>query len=242
MTTTAVLMRAPGPGGAGSLWRDRHASATNRATHEWISAVRSRVSRGAGRDPIHTRQRRSDPASRRGLRGRPLADVLDEPGEDSWIRLGQDSVAEVEDVPGPSRDCAQDPPRRRLDALPRPEKHRGVEIPLHAAVADRIAPPLDPNAPVELDDVRAGVHLRAEVGAERVGEPPGQLVPDVGRPVHQLLDPAKISARPALDEIPGDREDAAAEPDHRLVGVKLSAHGTDRLEERPHDLARLGGP
>ena len=50
------------------------------------------------------------------------------------VGLGQDAVAEVEDVPGAAAGCGEDPSRHaRLDRLARPEEQRGVEVALDAA-------------------------------------------------------------------------------------------------------------
>ena len=53
--------------------------------------------------------------------------------------------------------------RGRLDALPRAEEHRRVEVALHAAlVADRVPAAVERDAPVEADHVAAGLGHRRE--------------------------------------------------------------------------------
>ena len=52
----------------------------------------------------------------------------------------------------------------------------------------------------------------------------------------------KLAARPPLDEVAGDRERAAAEADHRPVGVELAANEPHRLEHRRERLVRVGHP
>ena len=61
-------------------------------------------------------------------------DEADEAAEVVGIRLGQDAVAEVEDVAGPAFGAAQDVLRAALDPLPWPEQDRPVEIPLDSPV------------------------------------------------------------------------------------------------------------
>ncbi len=53
--------------------------------------------------------------------------------------------------------------RRRLDAREGPEQQRGIEVPLHAAIAADPLPPLvEPDAPVEADHVAPGLGHRLE--------------------------------------------------------------------------------
>ena len=60
-------------------------------------------------------------------------------------------------------DGVQDPLRRGRDPLERAEQQRRIEIPLHAAVrADDLPPALDRDAPVEADDVAAGLRHRRQ--------------------------------------------------------------------------------
>ena len=92
----------------------------------------------------------------------------------------------------------------------------------------------------ELDHVGAGPHLAADVARERVGELLHQRVPQLRLGVHQPLHVQELAARLALDQVAGDRERAAAEADHRLVGAELAAHDRDRLEDERHRLLRLG--
>src|SRR6058998_2394782 len=79
--------------------------------------------------------------------------------------LGQDAVAEIEDVTRSPRGATQDV-ARTLDHEPgRSEKHGGVEIALRTALESKAAPTLvERNPPVEGDDVRAGVDDRLQQG------------------------------------------------------------------------------
>jgi len=66
------------------------------------------------------------------------------------VGTGQDSVAEVEDVPGPAAGACQHIERSLLDALPRPQQDGGIEIALDAAlVPDRLPAGVERDAPVE---------------------------------------------------------------------------------------------
>jgi hypothetical protein len=58
--------------------------------------------------------------------------------------------------------------------------------------------------------------------------------------VHHPLHVQEVPARPALDQVAGDREGAAAEADHRLVRTQLAADDRDGLEDEGHRLLRLG--
>ena len=87
----------------------------------------------------------------------------------------------------------------------------------------------------ELDDVRARAHLGRDVRREHVCQLRHQRVPRLRLGEHQRLRPRQLAARAALDEVAGDREGAAAEPDHRLLGRELRAdepHGLEHRRER----------
>src|SRR5581483_12383529 len=86
--------------------------------------------------------------------------LLHEPGEARdrvGIRARQHSVAEVEDVARPPGGSCEDVARLRLDAFPRPEQRRRVEVALYAApIADERPPVVERDAPIEADHVTAG--------------------------------------------------------------------------------------
>ena len=88
----------------------------------------------------------------------------------------------------------------------------------------------------ELHDVSAGHDLRRDVRGEDVREPLHQGVPGLRLREHQRLRAWQLAARPALDEIPGDGERAAAESDHGLLRGKLRPDEPDRLEHRREGL------
>ncbi len=56
------------------------------------------------------------------------------------------------------------------------------------------------------------------------------------------FDADEVAARPALDEVAGDRERRAAEADERPLGLELGPHEPHRLEDRRRPLLRLGDP
>ena len=98
---------------------------------------------------------------------RPLVDELDEALEIGRIRVRQDAVAEVEDVAGPSagapRGSSIDADSTRSNG---PSSERGIEVPLHAALAADPLPALvERDAPVEADHVASGRGHRARAGA-----------------------------------------------------------------------------
>ena len=99
------------------------------------------------------------------LRG-ALVNEPDQPAEIVGVGLREHAVAEVEDVPGPPAGAREHVERRRLDALPGPEQHRGIEVPLHRRSGARGEPALvERDAPVEADRVAAGGgHRREQVG------------------------------------------------------------------------------
>ena len=92
----------------------------------------------------------------------------------------------------------------------------------------------------ELDHVGAGAHLGGDVGRERLRQLREEGVPGLGVGEHQRLRPRQLAARPALDEVPGDRERPAAEADHRALRVELGAHEPHGLEDRAERLLRVG--
>src|SRR4029450_3859011 len=53
----------------------------------------------------------------------------------------------------------------------------------------------------ELNHIRTGLHLRADVAKERLTEPLHELMPDLGRPVHAALRLHELARRPALDQV-----------------------------------------
>ena len=102
-----------------------------------------------------------------------------EPREHVRIGLRQDAVTEVEDVARARPRAAQDVVRLPLRALPRPEQHRGLEVPLHRPLLPDGRPGVvEPDAPVDADRAPArGRHLgqqvrrhsRAEMDRRHVG-------------------------------------------------------------------------
>src|SRR5207247_9822021 len=72
--------------------------------------------------------------------------------------LGQDAMAEIEDVTRSPRGTAQDVARTRDHERGRSEQHGGLEIALHTALESKAAPTrVERNPPVEGDDRRAGL-------------------------------------------------------------------------------------
>ena len=57
-------------------------------------------------------------------------------------------------------------------------------------------------------------------------------VPHLRLAVHQRLRHGEVARRPPFDEVPRDRERAAAEADDGLVVPQLAPHDPDRLEDR----------
>ena len=80
----------------------------------------------------------------------------------------------------------------------------------------------------QLDGSGTGGHLHLQEGAGQFGEPPTQLVPEVGPGDHQRLGPGVVPARSALDQIAGQRERCAGETDQR-DGPQLGHGEPDRL-------------
>ncbi len=119
-------------------------------------------------------------------------------------------LAEQVRRPGPEVD------RRHVDRL---EHARRVGRDELAVVGDRerAGPGVE-----ELDRIGAGLDARAHVERERVGELLHQRVPDLRLPVHARLRLHEVARRLALDQVAGDRERAAGEADHRLVGRSSS--------------------
>ncbi len=92
----------------------------------------------------------------------------------------------------------------------------------------------------QLHDVGARTRLRRDVRGEAVGELVHQRAPHAGLAVHERLHGRELARRLTLDEVAGDGEGAAAEADHRLLGLELAAHDADRLEHRRERLLRIG--
>ena len=169
---------------------------------------------------LHAAARRRPPPSPRSSGIRQSRPITSPPAS----RICSSSVA----VPGPEVD------RRAVD---RGEDARRVRLHELLVVVRRERP--DPGVE-DLDHVRTRAHLAAHVARERVGELLHQRVPDVRRRVHQPLHVQELAARLALDQVARDRERAAAEADHRLVGPQLASDDRDRLEDERHGLLGLG--
>src|SRR5512143_3885912 len=71
-------------------------------------------------------------------------------------------MPEVEHVTGSPVVLVEDPASGLLNRAPRAEQERGVEVALDRPVADEPSPLGQRDAPVEADDVAAGVRLEAE--------------------------------------------------------------------------------
>src|SRR5436190_18329595 len=109
-----------------------------------------------------------------------------EPGQHRGIGLRHDAVTEVEDVARAASGLAEYVLGRLLDALPRAEEHRGVEVALHAAVRPDLVPAArEADPPVEADHVAAdGGHVPQQRGGAR---------PEVnGRAVDGREDPGRV--------------------------------------------------
>ena len=79
-----------------------------------------------------------------------------EPREDVRVRLGQDSVAEVEDVAGTACRAAEHVECFALDDFPRREEDGRIEVPLDGALG-RVRPALvEGDPPVEAESVAPG--------------------------------------------------------------------------------------
>src|SRR6266508_302462 len=90
----------------------------------------------------------------RDIGGDPRVDGLDEQPEVFDSRLGQHSVAEVEDVTRPAGRQAQYVTSPRSDQIGRSEHHGGVKVALDAAfVSDAIPTFVEWDAPVQRHDV-----------------------------------------------------------------------------------------
>ena len=95
---------------------------------------------------------------------------LDEPAEHVGVGRRQHAVAEVEDVPGPAAGSGEHVERARLDALPRAEQQRRVEVALDAALlAGDLPAGVERHAPVEPDHVAAGRRHAREQRRRRSG-------------------------------------------------------------------------
>src|SRR5581483_11769922 len=83
--------------------------------------------------------------------------------QDGRVGLGEDAVADVEDVAGPAAGALEDVEGGRLRPLPRAEEDGGVEVPLHrAARADGEPAPVERDTPVEADRVASRRRHRLE--------------------------------------------------------------------------------
>ena len=112
--------------------------------------------------------------------------------------------------PGRPPAALEDRDRRRLDPLERPEQERGIEVPLHAAIAADPLPPLvEPDAPVEADHVASGRGHRLEqvrgAGAE-VDR----------RHVDGVEDSLRVRRDELLVVVPGERADPRVEELNRV--------------------------
>src|SRR6059036_284308 len=95
----------------------------------------------------------------------PRMHRLDEQLKILDVGLGQDAVAEIEDVTRSPRGATQDVARTLDHESGRSEQHGGVEIALHTALESKAAPTLvERNPPVEGNDVRAGLDDRLQQG------------------------------------------------------------------------------
>ena len=108
---------------------------------------------------------------------------------------------------------------------------RGVGRDELAVVVDRER--ADPRVE-ELDHVGPGLDAAVEVERERGSELLHQGVPDLRLPVHAGLRQLELTGRLALDQVAGDRERAAGEADHRLLGRERLAHEPHGLEDEGH--------
>src|SRR5438876_10797599 len=91
-------------------------------------------------------------------------------------RVGQDAVAQVEDVAVATARTAQHVARPLANEVCRPQQHSRVEIALDAQPVTDAAPTLvERHAPVERHDVRPGLRYRLELprgtGAEMAAPP-----------------------------------------------------------------------
>ena len=83
--------------------------------------------------------------------------------------LGQDAVAQIEDVAGPSRRLSEDGLDATAQLGQRREEGRGIEVALHRDVVTQARPPgVEVDAPVEPDDVAARGALAFEDAAVSV--------------------------------------------------------------------------
>ena len=200
------------------------------------------MARAAGRAGEHVERRRLDPLPRPeqdgavevALHAAVVADLLPAPVERDPPVEPDHVAARVAHLLEQRRRAGAEVDRRAVD---RGEDARRVR--LHELLVVRRRERADPRVE-ELDHVRAGAHLAADVARERVGELLHQRVPRRRLGVHHPLHVQELAARLALDQVAGDGERAAAEADHRLVGAQLAAHDRDRLEDERHRLLRLG--
>ena len=88
-----------------------------------------------------------------------------------------------------------------------------------------------------LQRLRPGFDLRAQVGRHRLGEELAEPVPRGGLRVHERLGAEVVLRRSAFDRVGRQRERRAAEADERHASVELPAQEPDRLEHVPQRLA-----
>ena len=84
----------------------------------------------------------------------------------------------------------------------------------------------------QLHDVGAGTRLHKDVRRECVAQRVEERRPHVRLGVHEPLRHGEVTRRPAFDEVAGDSERSAAEPDQRLIVAQRPTDGGDRLEHR----------
>src|SRR5437667_10109190 len=99
---------------------------------------------------------------------RQLVDGVDQRAHVIDRGLGQDAVAQVEDVPGATRRLVEDGGGARADLRDGCEQRRRVEVPLYRDVVAEARPRgVEVDAPVEADHVAA----RGAQGLEEPGRP-----------------------------------------------------------------------
>src|SRR5688572_19675660 len=92
-------------------------------------------------------------------------DEIDQPAQNRRIAVGQDAVAQVEDMARPARGAAQDIPRAGFGRSPASEHARRVEVALYSALmADALPRNVERLAGVDTHDVAARVGHQLEQG------------------------------------------------------------------------------